>query len=192
MALFTITMKHSEETLERLSRMQYDLFCGSNRAARFFLSAAAVLFGVSNYSKWWGILLIAYGCFLMTSMYSSSNRTAHKLTEQIQASGLGFPCSEYVFEKEALRVVSLPEREEHCEPLPYSRVLGLGEDAQYYYIFRDRYGGYMIPKEALGDRYTEFRDFIEKKTGQVFLRSRSPLRRLLAKTRRRSNEPYHL
>lgn len=189
---FQIQMKHDRRTMELLSHMQYDLFCRRNRVVRMMISTAVMVLGVINYSAWWGILLIAYGCYLMTSIYSSANRTAHKLAQQIEASGLGYPHSEYGFDEEALHILSLPSREEVNEPLPYSKVLRLGEDAQYYYIFRDEYGGYMISKVGLGDRLTQFRDFIEKKTGMAFINPRSPMLRLLAQLRRRENEPYHL
>ena len=180
MAVYNVTMKHSGETLEALSRMQYDLFCKRNRYARMIVSVCAITAGVVNYSQWWGILLIAYGCYLTTSIYSSSDRTAHKLARQLKEAGLDFPESEYRFESGAMHIISLPEGKEDTEPLAYSRVHGMGEDGDYYYIFRNEYGGYMIPKPALGDRTQAFRDFIEKKTGKVFINPKSPFRRALA------------
>ena len=59
MAAFDITMKHTEESLEALAHMQYDLFCGSNRVARTILSAGMVLLGVIMHEQWWSILAIA-------------------------------------------------------------------------------------------------------------------------------------
>ena len=40
MAAFDITMKHTEESLEALAHMQYDLFCRSNRVVRTILATA--------------------------------------------------------------------------------------------------------------------------------------------------------
>ena len=76
--------------------------------------------------------------------------------------------------------------------VPYKKVYRMGQDFKYFYIFRDQYGGYMIPREKLGDRQYEFRDFMEKKTGQVFQVRRSPFLKLRAWMRKRENEPYHL
>ena len=42
MAAFDITMKHTEESLEALAHMQYDLFCQKNRIVRTLLSAGMV------------------------------------------------------------------------------------------------------------------------------------------------------
>lgn len=184
MAKFTVTMQHDEDTLVALSHMQYDLFCARNRVARSFLSLILVLTGVL-YSGWWSLLVIGYGCYLVTTTYAASNRTAHKLAEQIKGAGLPFPCSVYRFEKNAMHVVSQPEGEE-LEPLPYAAVRKLGEDRQAYYLFRDRYGGYMIPKSQLAEREEEFRAFVEARTGQAFQRGfSSPLGRLLVALRAR-------
>lgn len=192
MAKFEVSMQHDEDTLEAMAHMQYDLFCKSNRIVRTLMSVGLCLLGVINYSSWWGILVIAYGCYLATSAYSSANHTAHKLAQRIKESGMPFPHSRFLFEKEAMHIISLPEEEEVNDPLPYGNVYRLGQDFRYFYIFRDRYGGYMIPREKLGDRQSEFRNFMEQKTGQVFQVRRSPLLKLRAWLRKRENEPYHL
>ena len=83
MAAFDITMKHTEESLESLAHMQYDLFCGSNRLVRTLLSAGIVLLGVLMHERWWSILAIAYGCYLTTSTYASANHTAHKIAGRL-------------------------------------------------------------------------------------------------------------
>ena len=79
-------MQHDEKTFEALSRMQYDLFCSSNRITRTILSILLIAAGIVNFTQWWGILLAAYGCYLTTSTYSSANHTAHRLAEQIKNS----------------------------------------------------------------------------------------------------------
>ena len=179
MAAFDITMKHTEASLEALAHMQYDLFCRSNRVVRTILSAGMVLLGVMMHEQWWSILAIAYGCYLTTSTYASANRTAHKLTAQIKAAGTDFPGSRFLFDNEGMHIRPLPEKEGEEQLLPYSNFYGLGEDLQYYYIFRDQYGGYMIPKEQLGERAERFRAFVEGRTGQRFRSRMAPVLRLM-------------
>lgn len=191
MKQFEIKMQHDEDTLVSLAHMQYDLFCTGNRVVRSIIAVIFIYIGVVNYIKWWGILVIAYGCYLLTSTYSSSNHTAHKIAKTIKDSGMPFPCSRYVFESSAMRVISLPDGEE-LEPLPYSDVRKLGMDFKYYYIFRDEKGGYMIPREALGENEKSFRSFVEDKVGQLFVTRRAPLRRIQSWLRKRENEPEHL
>ena len=164
MTYYEVTMQHNADSLLALSRMQYDLFCTRNRIVRTILSAILVIIGVLNYSAWWGILLLAYGCYLTTSTYVSPDRTAHKLTAQIKQSGKPFPCSRYCFENGGLHIFAMPENKE-LDPLPYSEVERVGENASYFFIFRDQFGGYMVPKDALGDKVDGFRKFIEEKTG---------------------------
>lgn len=180
---YTITMRHTEDTLLLLSRMQYDLFCTGNRIARSLLSAACVITGFYfSGDNWWGILLIAYGCYLLTSTYSAANHTARKLSSQLLESGCDFPKSSYRFEDNRMRVISLPDKEE-LESLSYSDIRRMGEDLNYFYLFRDRYGGYMIPKNAIGSDTAAFRRFLTEKTGQAFRNPKFPLQTLLAKLR---------
>ena len=187
MTYFEVKMQHDEDTLEAMAHMQYDLFCKSNRIVRSLLSVGFILLGVVNYEAWWGILVIAYGCYLTTSTYASANHTAHKLARQIKESGMPFPCSRFVFQDNAMHIISLPEERELNEPLAYKNVYRMGQDFRYYYIFRDQYGGYMIPRDKLGERQLEFRDFMEKKTGQIFHVRRSPLLKLSALMLKREN-----
>ena len=102
-----------------------------------------------------------------------------------------FPSSLYLFGKDAMQIITLPDGEQ-LDPLPYSQVLQLGEDFKAYYLFRDQYGGYRIPKEELGEREEEFRKFVQGKTGKKFIRRLTPLRRLRMWLDHRANEPEHL
>ena len=189
---FEVKMQHNEDTLVALAHMQYDLFCTRNRVARSFLSVIliliALLYGGGN---WWSLLIIAYACYLTTTTYASSNHTAHKLAEQLKASKMPFPSSRYLFGKDAMQIITLPDGEQ-LDPLPYSQVLQLGEDFKAYYLFRDQYGGYRIPKEELGEQEEEFRKFVQGKTGKKFIRRLTPLRRLRMWLDHRANEPEHL
>lgn len=187
MAFYEIEMRHTEKSFEALAHKQYDLFCKRNRIVRSLLSAGLILFGVTRTSDWWGILVVAYGCYLLTSTYSAANHTAHKLVKQLKESGLDFPASRYVFKKNAMEVISLPEETPLGNPLRYADILRLGEDREYLYIFRDSYGGYMLPKTALGEKEPAFRAFLEEKTGQSFRGKSAPVVRLIRWLKRRGN-----
>ena len=161
METFEVEMRHDLSSLTALSHMQYDLFCGRNRMARGFLSLTliviAILYGGGS---WWSLLLIAYACYLTTSTYASSNRTARRIADQLEQAGRPLPASRYIFEKNKMRIVDLNSGEE-LDPVLYSDVFGLGEDRDALYLFRSQYGGYRIPKEALGEREEAFRRFIQ-------------------------------
>lgn len=191
MALYEVKMKHTEASLTALAHMQYDLFCTSNRIAKTAVAAGLFVFGALNYTEWWGLLLIAYGSYLMSSKYSAANRTARQISKQIRDVGGDYPSSKYIFEEQRMRIITLPNNSE-LDPLPYSQVAGLGADLYNYYIFQTEYGGYMIPKSELGDKSIEFKNFIEKKTGKMFISKRSRFVGLREWMRKRSDEPYHL
>ena len=193
MIYYKIEMHHNEKTFESLSRMQYDLFCASNRITRTILSILFIAGGIINLSEWWGILLAAYGCYLTTSTYSSANHTAHKLADQIKKSGMPFPASRYEFRENHLEVYSLPKNTREST-LAYNEFEKLGEDRDYFYLFRDSYGGYMVPKKGIdasaGSRSNSdesqnlkaigaFREFLENKSGKRIYRKTIPLVRVM-------------
>lgn len=191
MTYYEINMKHTESSITALAHMQYDLFCKSNRIAKSCICLVCFAVGAMNVSEWWGLLLICYGGYLMSSRYAAANRTASKLAKSISESGGEHPSSRYLFGENKMRVFTLPNESE-LDPLPYSAVEGLGEDLNAFYIFQSRYGGYMIPKSELGEKEREFRAFIEKKTGKMFISRRTRLPGVRMWLKNRGSEPEHL
>ncbi|MBQ2833952.1 MAG: YcxB family protein [Clostridia bacterium] len=159
--------------------MQYDLFCKKNLIMRSLLSFAAMAAGIINFSQWWGVLLIVYGSYLTTSKYAQANHTAGKLVKGIKAAGLDFPVSRYLFRDNAMEIITMPENTALGDPLMYSDVLKLGEDGDYFYLFRDQFGGYMIPKEEMGEEVDDFRFFVEQKVGKTFQTQIAPVFKLI-------------
>lgn len=178
---YNVTMQHTEETFESLAHMQYDLFCKSNLIVRSILSFGLLLVGILNFESWWGILIIFYASYLNASKYASANHTARKLSKQLKAADMPFPSSRYVFRDNAMETITLPEGTTLGEPLMYKEVARMGEDAQYFYLFRNQYGGYMMPKEQLGEKAEDFRRFLEAKTGQQFVARSAPVVKFLRK-----------
>lgn len=186
MANYRVTMQHTEKTFELLSRKQYDLFCRSNRIMRLLIMAVCVYFGITNFEKWWGILLTAYGCYMFTSTYAQPNHTAHKLAKQIRERGMPFPAAEYIFRKNYMEIIVLPVREdEEHEHVKYKELEKIAEDGEYFYLFRNQYGGYMVPKDQLQGKVDHFRDFLESQTGQFCEINTAPWVKLI----RRMNSP---
>jgi len=185
MPIFQATIQHDDKTFESLAHMQYDLFCKSNRISRTILSVGAILLGIVNSEAWWGILVIAYGCYLSTSTYASANHTAHKLANQIRASGMDFPASRYEFTEEGMQIIALPEEKKQGKPLAYGEFLRLGEDHSYFYLFQNQYGGYMIPKSEL-ESMDDFRNFLEQQTGKTVQSRVPPVVKFLRKLNKRT------
>jgi hypothetical protein len=192
METFEVEMRHDRQSLTALSHMQYDLFCGRNRMARGFLSLLLIVIALFyGGGSWWSLLIIAYACYLTTSTYAASNRTARRIADQLEQAGQPLPASRYIFEKNKMRIIDLNSGEE-LDPLAYGEVFGLGEDRDALYLFRSQYGGYRVPKEALGERQEAFRRFIQNKTGKLFIRRLTPLNRVRSWLHARESEPTRL
>lgn len=191
MIYYQATMQHTEKTFTSLAHMQYDLFCKGNQVARSLISLGALIVGVLNFSQWWGALLLLYASYMMSSKYAQANHTAGKLVKGIKAAGLDFPVSRYLFRENAMEIITMPENTALGEPLMYSDVYRLGEDGDYFYLFRDQYGGYMIPKKELGGKEEEFRLFIEEKTAQSFHARVPPVVKLLRKAATHKRKSRH-
>ena len=176
---YQATMRHNEKTFQLLAHMQYDLFCKKNLVTRTMISIAALAVGIINFSQWWGALLIVYGAYLTSSKYAQANHTAGRIVKGIKEAGLEFPVSRYLFRDNAMEVITMPENTSLGDPLMYDSILKLGEDADYFYLFRDQYGGYMIPKEEMGKEVDDFRFFMEQKTGKTFQTQIAPVFKLL-------------
>lgn len=191
MPIYEATIHHNDKTFEKLAHMQYDLFCKGNRISRSILSIVAILMGIINSNEWWGMLAIGYGFYLTSSTYASANHTAHKLAKKIRETGMVFPSSRYEFTEHGLRIISLPDEKITGKLVKYEEFLKLGEDADYFYLFPNTHGGYMIPKEELAGE-EDFRQFLEGKTGKPVQSRVPPVVKLLRKRKRREREPYHL
>lgn len=178
---YQATMRHNEKTFQALAHMQYDLFCKKNFVVRTVISIAALAAGILNFSQWWGALLIVYGAYLTSSKYAQANHTAGKIVKGIKSAGLEFPVSRYLFRENAMEVITMPENTSLGDPLMYDGVAKLGEDADYFYLFRDQFGGYMIPKAEMGEKVDDFRFFIEQKCSKTFQAQIAPVFKLIRK-----------
>jgi len=180
MKLFDVTMQHNEKTLLLLSRKQYDLFSGANKMFRSVVGVAGILFGMASSDTWWGFALMAFGCIYMTGTYSGANRKARSLVQAIEDNKMPFPAAKYGFYQDYLEITILPEMEDEApEQVPYGELLCVGEDRNYFYLFRNQYGGYMIPKEQLNGQVKAFRQHIESSMGQAVRGNRSPFMQMV-------------
>lgn len=188
-------MHHTPKSFENLAQMKYDLFCTTNLVVRLILSFAFLIVGVNNLNAWWGILLSVYGAYLLNTRYASANHTAHKLTAQLEATKVPFPASRFCFYADRMDILPLPEDAGEKTSLAYPDFFRMAEDSQYIYIFRDKFGGYMIPKASLQDEETAFRRFLQEKTGKTIYRKTTPAQRFFNEIKlfaSRKKEPPHL
>jgi hypothetical protein len=185
---FVIETELSHSRLTGLAHMQYDLFCVKNRISRTLVAIGAIGTGALYMPAWWSFLLIAYGGYLLTGRYNQANHTVNQVEKTIEASGLGYPRDRLEFTPSCLRIIPQPAKNEEITVLRYRDIFGIGEDGENYYIFRDRFGGYVVPKEELGDREQEFRDFLENVSDKHINRPQIPFLSLRARIMDRHTE----
>ena len=126
MVFYEAHIKHTEETLTALAHMQYDLFCTGNRIGRTAVAAGLFVFGALNYTQWWGLLLIAYGSYLISSKYAAANRTAKKLAQQIRSPAESTPPPNIFLKRTACAsLLFLIIQSSILSPIPRSSGLGL-------------------------------------------------------------------
>ncbi len=193
---FSFEMQHTAESFKRLAHMQYDLFCTRNLVFRTAFGIFCMVTGVTNLEAWWGVLLGVYGYYLMSTRYAAANHTANKLTAQLEAANMPYPASRFCFYEDRMDIVPLPEGSGETTALPYEEFFRMGEDSDYIYIFRNQYGGYMIPKSAIGSDDPVFRRLLREKTGKKIIMKKTPPAKRVYKEIQRMNErrkePPHL
>lgn len=177
---YQVTMQHSEKTLRSLAHMQVDLFNGMHKTFRSVVGVGMVLFGMAYTQQWWGLALVAFGCIYATGTYGRANKNAMTVAQSIRDSGMDFPKTRYTFLDDGVQITALPEREgEESEILPYSEIIAVGEDWGNFYLFPNQFGGYVIPKEQLGENVRKFKGFIQDRTGRTVRGRQSPMRQLI-------------
>lgn len=165
MERFTAHISHTEESIRRLSQVQYDIF-GIGKKLRIFLTGLLLL-GVSLFVELYqtaSILLMLLGCWLLVSMNMPQRRQADKLIALIQGD---YPSSAYSFSGEGLTVRSAGTETFTA----YNRMVALAQDQSYFYIFISRMSAYMFPKDTLSPQDAQgFADFIARETGLSFVK----------------------
>lgn len=176
--MYTFSFTHTRDSIRALSIMHYKLFETGARIVRDITAATMLVLGVVLIQNWWAFLLIFYGSFLLTGRYNSPRRKADKIIKALKESDRSFPSSKYKFDNFGIHVFETGSEKEEAL-LAYKNVYEIGEDGEYLFFFRDRYGGYVISKEVIqgknGDEnLDEFRKYVENKTGKKFVKARTP------------------
>ncbi len=158
-----ITMQHNVSTVKQLAKMQYNSFSARSRflgiAIAIFLMALG--FGlIFNIGKPIRYFFLAAGCILIANIGVSAEFRAEKTLTAIRKQGDEFPCTNMLFKEKEIQIT-----EKDCSPhfLPYSGIIRLTEDKDYYYLFISSEAAYMVPKDQIKDDIN-FRINLETRT----------------------------
>lgn len=163
---FSAQIQHTNDTIYRLSKIQYNNFQLGTKLLWLSISVATLLGAVYNTeNQLLFYLLLFAGCWLMSNANMPAKRRAEKIFESAKGD---LPCTEFSFHGDHFEAAS----EDHSASVRYSDLYALLEDTEYFYLFINRSAGYMIPKDSLSpENPEEFRCLLQDRSG---LRIRKP------------------
>lgn len=164
MQTFSIHMTHTEATIRRLSKVQYNTFHRTAKAFWYTVFFCCILFGTGQLVELDTapqILLIAIGGVGITNVGASARAKADRLLRIIQANGNQFPESEMTISPKGITV--LEKGGDTPTTVKKSDVYRLVDDPQYVYIFITREAAYMLPKDQISD-YKAFGETLKQAT----------------------------
>lgn len=159
MMRFEAHIEHTEDTLYKLSNVQYHTFC-AGRIFLWMISAIicivlAVYNGTNNLFFY---IFMMLGCWMITTVNMPARRKVDRIIDFCKGK---FPSSKYQFFEEHIKIIY----DKTEDVLEYTKIYMLLEDIDYFYIFINRNAGYMLPKSSLRpQKNDEFKRFLEEKT----------------------------
>ncbi len=170
--LFSVVTRHTDDSIRRLSEVQYNTFYRNAKLAYYFVCFLLVFAGVF-FGGAAGFAFILFACFMVTGANLPAKRNADKVIKSIKGR---YPETEYDFFAKELRFGSPGEDYGGMGIVDYSRFEAFVEDADYLFLFVTKYGAYVIPKKLLGpDELERLKKMIEKASGKTFESSKRGL-----------------
>lgn len=176
-----ITMEHTEESVRRLAKVQYDTFSVHTKLFWYAACLVAILLGfglIVDLGEPLRYVPLAFGCVAIVNIGASGRVRAEKTLEAIRRQGR-FPRTAMTFTG---REIQIREETGGETVLEYGSLYRLVEDGAYFYLFLNRTAAYMVPKEQLEDEEA-FRRLLEEKSGRTFRRPASLLKLRLSTLR---------
>ncbi len=168
MEQFKITMQHSEATVRRLAKVQYNTFCGHIKIGWYLICGLCILIGLNilgGFPEVVRYLLLAFGSIAIVNIGTSGHMRADKTLAAVKAWG-EFPRTVLSFRDEEVRVTDYIQGED-TRTVPYGSFIRLVADGEYFYLFVSPDAAYMLPLSQMKDP-EKFRRFLEEKTGREF------------------------
>ena len=163
---YTAEMQHTEESIRRLSGVQYHTFRPGVRLLWLLVgmgSICAAVFCGANQLLFY--LLMLAGCWLMMNLDLPAKHRADKI---IASAGGKLPHARFCFRKEDFTVKSA----DYEKTLNYRQLFSLLEDGEYLYLFVNRNAGYIVDKSTVSaEEWDGFKALLESASGLTF---RSP------------------
>lgn len=152
-------MEHTEESIYRLSSVQFNVFGVWHKIARIITALTLLWLGVNMKSS----VVVAAFCLMVGAwMIASLNQIPkHKARKLIGSADGKLPKSSYAFEEQHIRIKSTGA----SSTISYDQIVRLVEDDDYFYLFINRNAAYMVAKKSIEPNAKELRSFLAEHTG---------------------------
>lgn len=160
---YVASIQHDEKTVNRLTAVQYNTYNAKAKNINIIISVvlvfASAFFGFNSVP---GILCLLLGCWMFTSIDFPARNMAKKIIEQEKDH---MPWAKYEIAEDGMWITS----GSGTWMIEYGDVFSLLADTDYFYVFINAQGGYMIPKKSIQEGTADgLKDFLEQKTGKKF------------------------
>lgn len=169
METIEIVMQHSEETVQQLAKMQYNVFSSRTKYLLYLLCGLSVLAGLNIVGELPQVLryiLLAVGLITFMNIGISASIKADKTMQAIQRQGGKFPRTSMIFRDKDI-FIREATGSTPAQTLEYKQIIRLAEDKEYLYLFITREAAYMVPIDKLKNPQ-KFKKLVESRTGLQF------------------------
>ncbi len=158
MPRFKADMHHSEKSLRRLSRVQFNFEYGWVKRLLLIVSIAFIIYFIWNDGSK-GLIPLIISCFMLSWVNAPAKRNADAAIESLHGK---FPVTDYYFFDDGIRYGERGTRSSELMEMNYSEISRISEDIAWFYVMTGNRGIYMIEKASLGEgKWAEFKSFIE-------------------------------
>lgn len=179
--MMTASMRHTEQTLRRLSKTQYDTFCFGRKAVQAVCGLILIGMGIAGGNAMLSVLCLFAGCWLCMNTDAPAKVRAGKVIGSMNGR---FPFTRYRFSPTEILLDAGEDDDGEPKRIAYASLIRLVEDEGYLYLYISRLSAYMIDKATIAPDLASLKALIAKQTGLTWTRPTSffnfSLRTLLA------------
>ena len=156
-ALFNAEMRHTADTVKRMTMTQYNTFSMKRKLAVLVLALAMILFGTFSGTNM-GIVILGLGCFILMGINTRAKMIVDQILKEFNGS---YPQLRYHFTHSGLQPTHVQEE------YPYRDMIWLIDDGNFLYLFLKNKSGFMVDKSTIKGQggVDGLKALVERQTG---------------------------
>ena len=173
---FKIQTTYTQESIRAVAKMTYDLFLPHVSGRMYLLAFILIIVGVAGIAMLKPIFAVTLvlGCYMLMRAEGAARAVADRMLAYYNNK---FPTLKFDFREKDVFVVAPKE----SGSMQYDIFVRLAENKEYFFLFNGDQSAYSIKKTdfAAGEE-SEFKSFLEDKTGLTFEHGTTMLQKILA------------